>query len=258
MLNEYVGLLREKLAAGDATEHTHRSALEALVKSFGKELQVSNEPKRIKLGSPDLIVRKKITKSELLPIGYIETKDIGVDLGKIEKTEQLERYLKLPNLILTDYLEFRWYVKGEKRSTVILGTRSGGKIKLSKDGEAQLLELFKSFLAQNVTDINTPKELAARMAGLCKNIDRIITQTFADGAASELMKELKSAFERTLLPDITDAQFADMFAQTLGYGLFAARIHHAQVGSPSVHGGDRGGARLRASERLRPSTSLPP
>ena len=43
------------------------------------------------------------------------------------------------------------------------------------------------------------------------------------------MKDLKGAFQRTLLPEITDAQFADMFSQTLGYGLFAARIHHHEM-----------------------------
>ncbi len=228
-LKNYLKSLQEKLAAGDSTEHTHRAALEHFVQAFDKTLQISNEPKRIKVGQPDLVVRKKIARNELLPVGYIETKDIGDELAKTEKSEQLVRYLQLPNLILTDYLEFRWYVKGVKRDTVKFAEKSGKKIKLLPEGEAKLAELIKSFLAEDVRDINTPKDLAARMAGLCKNIDRVITQTFAAGEPSELMQDLKSAFERTLLPDITDAQFADMFAQTLGYGLFAARIQHAEA-----------------------------
>jgi hypothetical protein len=208
-----------------------------------------------------LIVRKKIARDELLPVGYIETKDIGVDLSKIEKSEQLQRYLQLPNLILTDYLEFRWYVGGKKRRTVTLASKQGKKIKVEKDGEAQLAELFESFLAQDVTDINNPRELAQRMAGLCRNIDRIITETFAAGEASDLMKDLKGAFSRTLLPEISDVQFADMFAQTLGYGLFAARIHHHQMrtppippvnggefGSPSARGGIKGGLVSRGTD----------
>lgn len=239
MIREYLQALREKLAAGDATEHTHRSTLEALVKSFDQKLQVTNEPKRIKLGAPDLIVRKKITRDEFLPVGYIETKDIGIDLNAVEKSEQLERYRQLPNLILTDYLEFRWYVNGEKRLTVRLGTKQGKKIKAEAGGEEKLKELLDSFLAQNVTDISRPKELAQRMAGLCRNIDRMITETFAAGEASDLMKDLKGAFERTLLPEITDAQFADMFSQTLGYGLFAARIHHHQSLTPPTPGEEK-------------------
>jgi hypothetical protein len=47
-------------------------------------------------------------------IGHLEAKDVGKDLDEVEKSEQMKRYLPaLPNLILTDYLEFRWYVSGE-------------------------------------------------------------------------------------------------------------------------------------------------
>ncbi|MBK6765030.1 MAG: N-6 DNA methylase [bacterium] len=228
-LKNYLKSLQEKIALGDDTEHTHRPAIQGLLESFGKELLVSNDPKQIKVGAPDFVIRRKVRGQIHLPVGYVETKKVGEELSKIEKSEQLERYLQLPNLILTDYLEFRWYVKGEKRRTVRLAKKSGKKIKILKDGEAELTELLESFLAQDVREINSPKELASRMAGLCKNIDRVITNTFADGTPSELMQDLKSAFERTLLPDITDAQFADMFAQTLGYGLFAARIQHADA-----------------------------
>ncbi len=247
----YVKALAKALDSGITTEHTHRSTLEALIKALDPKLQVLNDPQRIHVGSPDLVIRKPIAKGEYLPLGYVETKDVGVKLDEIEKSEQLLRYKRLSNLILTDYLEFRWFVDGKHRLTVMLAKRVNGKLKPLPDGEERLLNLLKSFLDHPVEDISSPKELAAKMAGLCKNIDGVISNAFAQREASELMQDLKSAFERTLLPDITDAQFADMFAQTLGYGLFAARIQHARSLSvhdevirpsfPSVHGGVRGG-----------------
>ncbi|MFM7369057.1 MAG: hypothetical protein ACKO2Z_14965, partial [Sphaerospermopsis kisseleviana] len=62
-----------------------------------------------------------IRKRDLL-IGYVEAKDVGVDLANIEKTEQLERYREShigANFILTNYLEFRWYVDGKMRLKTI-------------------------------------------------------------------------------------------------------------------------------------------
>lgn len=237
-IKAYVKTLAKALESGITTEHTHRSTLEALIKALNPKLQVINEAKRIQVGSPDLVIRKPITKGEYLPLGYIETKDVGVKLDEIEKTDQLQRYKRLSNLILTDYLEFRWFVDGKHRLTVTLASYKKGKLKIEAEGEEKLLNLLESFLDHEVEDIKSPKELAAKMAGYCKNIDGIIAQSFADGSASALMQDLKSAFERTLLPDITDAQFSDMFAQTLGYGLFAARIQHSD--SPLPAGGARG------------------
>lgn len=42
------------------------------------------------------------------------------------------------------------------------------------------------------------------------------------------LHQLKQGFSEVLLPDLNDADFADMYAQTISYGLFAARVGHAQ------------------------------
>ena len=108
--SEYLSEIQKNLSARNATEHTHRSALESLIQNMGKGIVATNEPKREECGAPDYVVARRI-KHTSLTIGYIEAKDIGLPLSKVEKSEHLKRYLKaLPNLILTDYLEFRWYV----------------------------------------------------------------------------------------------------------------------------------------------------
>ena len=72
-------------------------------------VKVLNDPSRSEHGNPDFVfLRGSIT------VGYTETKDIGVDLDKTEKSDQLERYLGYSNLILTDYLEFRFFRNGQR------------------------------------------------------------------------------------------------------------------------------------------------
>jgi hypothetical protein len=91
--------------------------LENLLETLYPSINAVNEPKRIECGSPDLVI---LDKKEV-PQGYVEAKDIGVSLDKVLKTDQLKRYLEsLDNLILTDYLEFRWFVEGNYQRTVNL------------------------------------------------------------------------------------------------------------------------------------------
>jgi hypothetical protein len=108
IFTRYIKNLAKALSTGDATEHTHRPALKDLIEDLPSGIMATNEPKRIECGAPDFIVRKGA-----LTIGYIEAKDTGKNLVEEEKSEQLKRYHEsLTNLILTDYLEFRWYVDG--------------------------------------------------------------------------------------------------------------------------------------------------
>jgi hypothetical protein len=145
---EYIKAIEKKLAAGDATEHTHRSALEALVENLADGITATNEPKHIECGAPDLILR-----GGSVTVGYIEAKDIGKSLDEAEKTDQLKRYLdSLTNLVLTDYLEFRWYTNGEIRLKACLGSPGkDGKVKRDKDGIQNVAELLTGFLSHKAS-----------------------------------------------------------------------------------------------------------
>jgi len=219
-IQNYIHAIEKKLALGDATEHTHRSSLETMVESLAEGITATNEPKHIECGAPDFILRKGS-----VTIGYIEAKDIGKSLDEVEKSEQLNRYRdSLTNLVVTDYLEFRWYVDGECRLKARLGSPSkDGKIRRDKAGTEAVAELFDNFLSHRAEGVGTPKELAQRMARQAHMIRNLIINAFEKEPESGSLHAQSSAFRDNLIPDLSVEQFADMYAQTIAYGLFAAR-----------------------------------
>ena len=217
----YVQELNQKLVTGDASEHTHRPALKAMLEGIEGGLNVINEPKRIACGAPDLKVMRGGD-----PVGYVETKDIGKNLDQEERSEQLKRYREsLPNLILTDYLEFRWFVEGKLRETARPARLDHqGKVHWTKDGLEAVSRLFEGFLAQEPPEIGRPKELAERMAKLAHMIRTTIGEIFKLEEEKGNLHGQLEAFRETLIPDLKEDQFADMYAQTIAYGLFAAWV----------------------------------
>ncbi|MFN4875125.1 MAG: N-6 DNA methylase, partial [Aphanizomenon sp.] len=210
----------------NATEHSYRPALKKLMESLDSGIQAINEPKRIACGAPDFLV-----KNGVLDVGYMEAKDISVSLKKVEKTAQMGRYFQaLGNLILTDYLEFRWYVQGELTLTAALGTiDKNKKIKLDKEGIQEVDQILQQFLLAKVPQITTPKDLAKRMASLAQLMRDAIKTALNDVDKGGTLREQLESFQRVLIKDLTVEQFADMYAQTICYGLFAARCNTDNV-----------------------------
>ncbi|MBO1350069.1 MAG: hypothetical protein EBE86_023040 [Hormoscilla sp. GUM202] len=219
---EYIQDIETALRTGNATEHTHRPALKKLIESFNPGIVATNEPKRIKCGAPDFV----ISEGQLVK-GYIEAKDVGVSLNKAQKSAQITRYVKgLANLILTDYLEFRWYVGGENRLTARLAAvGKNDRLKLESSGIEQVSQLLSQFLQISTPQVNTPKELAQQMASLAQLIRDAISRALDDRDKGGMLREQLESFQKVLIKDLTSNQFADMYAQTICYGLFAARCN---------------------------------
>ena len=172
-----------------------------------------------------------MVKNGVLDVGHIEAKDIGVSLKKAEKTAQMGRYFQaLGNLILTDYLEFRWYVQGELKLSAALGTiDKNKKIKVDQEGIQEVDQILKQFLLAKVPQITTPKDLAKRMASLAQLMRDAIKTALNDVDKGGTLREQLESFQRVLIKDLTVEQFADMYAQTICYGLFAARCNTDNV-----------------------------
>lgn len=158
----YLHAIQKDVARGDATEHTHRPALKTLIEASIAGLHATNEPKASEReNKPDYIVRKGATI-----VGFIEAKDVDKDLKATVKTPQLKRYLEaLPNLILTNYVDFVWFVGGQKRMEISLGKTSGSHVAPAVDAAQRWGELIASFVNEISPTIATPSQLAKSLAG---------------------------------------------------------------------------------------------
>ena len=229
MLNTYITDLNTQYTSGKATEHSYRPLLKTLLGTLLPKLNIINEPKRQDCGAPDYI----LTRADL-PIGFIETKDINNKDLKGEKSkngnkEQFDRYKKsLTNLIFTDYLTFHFYRNEELLHSIAIG-------KVTDKGITPLPENFDTFLTyiQNFgsfepSGIAKAEDLVTLMAAkaqlLSKIIEKALTEDHTKGIQTDLTDQL-TAFSNVLIHDISAKDFADMYAQTITYGLFTARYH---------------------------------
>lgn len=222
-VNHYLQNLQANLQRG--SERSHYPSLKAFIEGGIIGLNAVIEEKGNKIGIPDFTVRKN---GKL--VGYIEAKEMDKDLDSQEKSEQLKRYRESSigqNFILTNYLEFRWYLDGKPKQKAILATLDNGQVIAVKNPQATVA-LLQSFLSYRGKDINNYYELAQQMAYQTKTIRNVIWEALEQEQGQEELKQIKLAFQELLLPDLDDFKFSDMYAQTIAYGLFTARIGQAQ------------------------------
>jgi predicted helicase len=209
--------------AGNATVHSHRPALKTLLETLMPRYTATNEPKRIACGAPNYIITDRN-----FTVGYVEAKDIPVNLNDKSLKEQFDRYRNsLDNLIITNYLTFRWYVKGELVEEIAIGRENGDKVVPLNDNFDKFIEFVKQFAVYHTESIKTSAELSKQMATKAKLLAEIIETALEEDIknkkSSEIHNQYKS-FESILIADIKPKEFADLYAQTVAYGMFAAKI----------------------------------
>ena len=161
-------------------------------------------------------------------IGHVEAKDlhIGVRGMKDSNKAQQERYkAALPNLIYTNGLDWDFYRDGDLTASVTIADFLMGVAPKPEQYET-LENLLRDFIAQKPQTITSPRELAERMAGKANLIKDVLRKTLADDEAiqNELTAQYQ-AFKENLIHDITPEDFSDIYAETIAYGMFAARLH---------------------------------
>ena len=216
----YYRKLEATHASGAATEHSYRSALQELLQALDSNIEVINEPKQAKFGAPDFVLQRNG-----LPIGYVECKDLHIDLDIAARSEQLERYrAACDNLILTNYLEFYWFHGGEQQETLSFAALREGKLHNIYHRNTKLRTFLEIFLRAAPMDIRSPNELAQVMATLTSEIAAQIRAILDEPGRKTFLWKHKYDLEIELLPTLNNAEFADMYAQTIAYALFAARM----------------------------------
>lgn len=223
---EYINEINKEYKTGRATEHSYRGYLQNLIKSISTDVMVTNEPTRVKCGAPDYIITKRD-----IPIGYIEAKDIGCKLDDKVYKEQFDRYRKsLTNLIITDYIDFWLYIDGELIKKVRIAEATGSGIKSLPEHHSEFTNLVKDFCTYVGQTIKSSKKLAEMMAGKARMLSEVIEKSLVADEADTLnpdtaLQAQLHAFKDILIHDITPKEFADIYAQTIAYGMFAARLH---------------------------------
>ncbi len=217
-INQYIAELDRKYYAGNATEHSYRPALQSLFERITSDLSVTNEPKRVACGAPD----------------YIEAKDIPVGIHSAENEAQFERYKQsLGNLIITDYISFELFIDGSLALSATIAQADGKNIKADKSQYGAFSELVQRFATYKGKTIADSGALAQIMAAKARLLAAVIVQALPTGEAELLaargdaLVDQLNSFRDFLIHSLSQKEFADIFAQTIAYGMFAARLNDA-------------------------------
>jgi len=232
MLKSYLKRIFEVAKRGDAREESYYSCLEEFLKIYAdsinkKKIHITTLPKKTDAGNPDF----RVWDGKQSIVGYIEAKQPAEEnLLEIEHSEQLKRYLKtFPNLILTNFFEFRLYRDGHLTDKVQIARpyvihKLGTIPPIEKEQEFyNLLEKFFSFsLPKTFTAKTLAVELAKRTRFLKEQV--VIEELKEEERKGRgFILGFYEAFSRYLISGITKEDFADLYSQTVTYGLFAAR-----------------------------------
>ncbi|WP_217699535.1 N-6 DNA methylase [Salegentibacter holothuriorum] len=224
-ITNYLEIVNSRYVSGISREHSYRADLENLLRSILTNIDITNEPTNVTdCGNPDYV----LTNGKI-PIGYIEAKDVGKDLNSKVYKEQFSRYRNaLDNLIITDYLWFQFFQNGELVHEIKLAEIENGNIIPIPENFQQFENLilnFCSFIGQTIKSAKRLAEMMAAKARLLQNIlENAITSDEETQENTSLQGQFQT-FKEILIHDLTPKGFADIYAQTLAYGMFAARLH---------------------------------
>ncbi len=231
--DQYLKKLRET-PLDEHTEHTGRSALEALLNQFAREalapgILVQHEPKRVaNKGAPDF----KIKRQGMI-LGYVEVKEIGANLDRVLKSGQIAKYRKLSdNIVLTDYLQFiRIDSAGkvlDRQSLAFPSDLEGRTIRVSPEKAADTDKLLSAFFSAPPQGLQRAQQLALALATRSKLLrDYLVEELIRQEKAKTKgrLHALYDVFREQVFHELTVKEFADAFAQMLAYGLFLAKLN---------------------------------
>ena len=231
MFEIYLKKVASTTKRGDAREESYYQALSTLLEEYAKSrkkksVQITTLPKKTEAGNPDF----RVWDGKHSLVGYIEAKSPNSDLNVVAESEQLKRYRStFPNLILTNFYEFRLYRDGRQVDSVKISKAfNPAKMKSvppleNDDGIRLLLEKFLLFaLPTEFTAESLARELAIRTRFLRDEVIKVEMRELNSDGSKQILG-FYEAFKKHLIANLEQDAFADLYAQTITYGLFAAR-----------------------------------
>jgi hypothetical protein len=227
IFDHYIQSISSKFSHLETSEMGYRADFEFLLKGIFESIKVKrvdHDAKARQGNKPDFIVLNKD-----VPILYIETKDIGVSLDKAEKSKQMARYFGYTNLVLTDYIEFRFYRNGlpydEPIKIASYDLKNRIMTPLSQNYE-QVAKTLLDFTQSQKEPIKSGKHLSKIMGGKAQRIRDNIRHFLSSYSPQNIeLVRIYEVIKKMLVHDLTIDTFSDMYAQTLVYGLFVARYY---------------------------------
>ncbi|MCP5397261.1 MAG: DNA methyltransferase [Sphingomonadaceae bacterium] len=223
----YLDQVKALYDSGQATEHSYRPALYALFQSIDPAIQVVNEPKKSDGGMPDFLFHR-----DGVPFGWAEAKDIDKDVIRLKgySVEQRKRYeAAYPNLIYTNGVDFEFIREGVSVHFTSIADFLMG-LQPQPDKFAELERQLTLFAEQKPVSIRSAAKLAEFMAAKAAIIKDEVGIALSEDPdfRSGLGGQFKS-FQQNLLPNLTPGEFSDIYAETITYGMFAARFHDTDL-----------------------------
>lgn len=179
LVKDYLEKIYEISTQSDTREESFYPALKSFLESYCKSndkshIRVVTMPKNTGGGNPDF----RLWDGEQHIVGYIEAKEPTKKLDFIEKSEQLKKYRQVfPNLILTNFIEFRLYRNGELLEKAII-TNPIVFHELNRRPTVQNFELFcgllEKFFSFSKTRVYDSKTLAKELAKRTKFLKDVI------------------------------------------------------------------------------------
>jgi len=222
IISEYIKEIDKVYKSGVAKEHSYRSAFEILMKKLLTGKRIVNEPKKIDCGKPDFIIF-----NDDIQFGFIETKDIDIEINKIIKTEQIQRYKEaLDNIIVTNYIDFIYFKDDTNLLSATIGIISKSSVQEKKEGIDAFIDIIDNFTKYQGKVISNSEQLARIMARKTKLLSQMIIKSLENNKDKySSLKEQMDKFKEYLIHDLNEYIFADIYSQTIAYGFFAAKLY---------------------------------
>ncbi len=230
----------DQLAADPNSEYRCQQALKNLLTDQLPAFQVDFNPRRGTIGAPDFIIWDGAK-----PVGYLFAYPLGTSLESVENSRRFAiQNAALPNIILTNYLEFHGYSQSHKQQTVTLGRFVDQHIQADRN-PGNLNGLLQGFSQYQAPTIEHAEPLSEQLGQIARELRYLLSAAMTE---EPIDRELLSQMQvfRDLVPDLTPDTFADMYAQTFISALFVARVRH------------QGAARQKAFNRRDVYWDLPP
>ena len=232
---EKLALELKRLLTGYREESYYRSLCEFLeAYGGGKEylhmlnIAATSNPNSESIGEgvgfPDVEVRQNRRL-----VGYIEVKSPNENLDNPAYATQFNKYKEsLENVVFTNFKKwilYTWDKDGKPQKTAEADWDQ-------EDLEAKdLKKLLTIFFEGQSYQAKTPHQLAIALARKTRLLSQQVEEALISNNPDSKLIDLKKTFEKTLIQDIGDHQFANIYAETIAYALFLAKLEHFEKGS---------------------------